>query len=95
MAPLADIYWKSMTATHILSYNKTFVAKEIVERARKTLRYNSMNRALVFYEAQVKLMRRLDVPLIDMFNTKFDAGEWHILNDASHFKIEFNDYLMD
>jgi len=95
MAPLADIYWKSMTATHMYVYNKTFVSGGLIERARKTLRYNSRNRAQAFYEAQAKLMQRLDVPLIDMFNMTFDAGEWHVLNDAAHFKSEFNDYLMD
>jgi len=95
LVPRADIYWKSMTATHTFAYNKTFVSDSLIERARESLRYVSRSRAQDFHEAQVKLMQRLNVPVIDMFNMTFDAAEWHSLNDALHFNPEFNDYLMD
>jgi len=97
MAPLADIYWKSITATHIFLYEESRVPDmvRLVENARIVLKYCSRNRAQAFYEAQVELMKRLNVPVIDMFNMTFDAAEFHVKNDAVHFVPKLDDYLMD
>jgi len=94
-APLAHIYWKSMTGVHISVFDEASVRPEWLGPARDRLKYCSRSRAKELYEAQAEVMQKMEIPVLDMFNLTFEAEEWHVGNDALHYQPKFNDFLMN
>mmetsp|Transcript_17431 Transcript_17431/g.21292 ORF Transcript_17431/g.21292 Transcript_17431/m.21292 type:complete len:489 (-) Transcript_17431:122-1588(-) len=83
----AKLYWKSMTAVHI----------HVVRGARDIERvaYMSTSRAKMLYDAQMGLMRELDIPVIDMYNFTFEAADQTLPGDGRHYNGIFNERMMD
>jgi len=93
-APLADIYWKSMTGLHVSVFRESGVMGNI-KTARDRLRYLSRSRAKAIYQAQIEVVERMKIPYLDMYNMTYEAQEWHNKNDALHYQYKFNEFLMD
>jgi len=83
----AQIYWKSMTAMH------TNIVTNPLGFDR--VRYMSSTRAKSINDAQVELMRDLNIPVLAMYNMTYEAQEHMRPGDGRHYTIFFNDLLMD
>jgi len=102
-APLADIYWKSMTGLHIMLFHESGVKAGIkggsnafqVGLGRERLKYMSSSRAKALYQAQIEVLQRKRIPYLDMYNMTYEAQEWHNINDVIHYNYGFNRFLLD
>jgi len=93
-APLAPIYWKSMTDTHVAVFDLASLEGDTSD-ARRILKYCTRTRAKALYDAQSEVLLRMKIPVLDMYNITFEAEEWHRPNDAYHYQAKFGDFLMN
>ena len=86
----AKLYWKSTTAVHV---HRVLGAR--IERVK----YCSSSRAKMLHDAQMELMKELDVPVLDMYNFTYEAADQTITKnpngDARHYNGIFNERMMD
>lgn len=88
----AKLYWKSMTGVHVhIAHGANIKDDFAVER----MSYCSTSRAKMLYDAQMKLMKELDIPVFDMYNFTFEAADQTLPGDARHFNGELNEMMMD
>lgn len=84
MLPGTDIIWRSTTAMHVHRGPD-------IER----LMYVSNSRIKTLHDAQVALMEKLNVPVLDLYNYTYEAG-WHSKsNDAIHFLDFIHTNILD
>jgi hypothetical protein len=61
-----------------------------VPRCRMNLRYTSNSRAKYVCEEQMKIMKELNVPVLDIFEATYLSGDQHPARDAVHYQRAFN-----
>jgi len=81
-----DVAWKSPTAFHVNAI-ETRQEGEISRKRVFTerIKYMSEGRSRKLYEEQLSLMKRLQVPFIDLYNSSFLSGNWHHPKDGRHY----------
>jgi len=72
--PNVDLIWRSTTAQHVHR------APDI-----ERVMYVSASRTKALHDAQMDLMRELDIPVIDIYNFTFENGRYTKVNDAIHY----------
>jgi len=72
--PDVDLIWRSTAAEHVHRGPD-------IER----LRYVSASRTKSLYEAQMEIMRELEVPVLDIYNYTYESGFYTKPNDALHY----------
>ena len=75
MLPNVELIWRSTTALHIHRGSKDC----------ELLYYVSESRSRALHEAQMSLMRSLNVPVIDIYNYTYESGYHTRKNDAIHW----------
>jgi hypothetical protein len=84
--PGVTIYWKSMTAMHnhvVAKHNPTW-------QNIKRIYYMSNSRARRLDQAQKILMKKLKVPVLDVFDATFYAAHKTRPSDGRHYLPDFN-----
>lgn len=74
MLPQTDIIWRGTTAMHV--HRAPYVEK---------LTYVSNSRVKALNDAQLKLMRRLHIPVLDLYKYTYGQAHNSKTNDAVHF----------
>ena len=88
--PNVTFFWKSGTAMHVhrLPWNCTKM-----KFCNHRTRYMSSSRAEYLYKAQKYLMKRLNVPFLDLFEATYLSAHRSRLNDGRHYTDDLNDQL--
>lgn len=84
MLPGTDIIWRSTTAAHVHRGPD-------IER----LMYVSNSRIKTLHDAQIELMNRLKVPVLDLYNYTYESAWYTKENDAIHFMDFIHTQILD
>jgi len=91
--PNISIYWKSPSAVHIhvVPIPKTIAS---VSRTQPYLvsrtKYMSSSRVERLHHEQIKLMRELNVPVLDIYEASYLSADWLFVGDGRHYRPELN-----
>ena len=88
--PNVTFFWKSGTSlhTHRLPWNCTQM-----KRCNHRTRYMSSSRAEYLYKAQKYLMKRLNMPFLDVYEATYLSAYRSRPNDGRHYVDDFNNQL--
>jgi hypothetical protein len=64
------------------------------QRCRRRLHYTSNSRVKYLYEEQMKIMRELNVPVLDVFEATYLSSDQHPARDATHYQAPFNKLIL-
>jgi lysophospholipase L1-like esterase len=58
------------------------------------LRYASNSRVKYLHEEQMKIMKELNVPVLDLFEATYLSGDQHPVSDGVHYRVPFNKLIL-
>jgi hypothetical protein len=58
------------------------------------LPYCSNSRVKYLYDEQIKIMKELNVPVLDVFETSYLSADQHPFSDAIHYSTDFNMFIL-
>ena len=84
MLPNTDIIWRSTTAMHV--HRGPDITRSM---------YVSNSRVKALHDAQIKLMNRYNVPVLDVYNYTYEQAYSSQTNDAIHFEDSVHTNILD
>lgn len=93
--PNVSVFWKSPQAVHL-----TALQDDCYDGPRRfacinRVRYISNSIAQYLYEEQKRIMNKLNVPFLDVFDATYLAESWHMDQDCQHYRHWLNMRLLD
>jgi len=91
--PNVTIFWKSPQAVHL-----TVLQEDCYKEDRKCVdrvRYISNSIALYLHQEQTRIMKMLNVTVLDVFNATYLGEIWHMEGDCQHYRHWLNRHLLD
>jgi len=89
--PGAMVVWKSATAVHIHSVHCGCIDKGCSDR----IKYMSHSRARKLYLKQLEVAKRMEVPVVDLFNITYNNAHMAKPNDGRHYNEQLNVLMHD
>jgi hypothetical protein len=59
------------------------------------LRYGSNSRVKYLYDEQMKIMKELNVPVLDVFEATYLSSDHHASGDCTHYTVPFNKLVLN
>ena len=89
----------SLNGAYIMKYSSVAIQIHVGKSKhwmdRHPLKYMSYSRSLELYELQMELMKKLNIPVVDAFQTSYLSAEHMPPGDARHYlKIMYQKVLM-
>jgi hypothetical protein len=63
-------------------------------RCVRRLPYCSNSRVKYLYDEQLKIMKELHVPVLDVFEASYLSADKHPYSDAMHYSKKFNKFIL-
>jgi hypothetical protein len=58
------------------------------------MRYASNSRVKYLYEEQMKIMKELNVPVLDVFEATYLSSDQQLIGDLVHYQAPFNKLIL-
>jgi hypothetical protein len=92
--PNVSIFWKSPQAVHLTALDDFCYSDENIACVNR-VRYISNSIARYLHEEQKRIMYKLKVPILDVFDATYLAESWHMGGDCQHYRHWLNIRLLD
>jgi hypothetical protein len=64
------------------------------QRCLAKVRYASNSRVKYLYEEQMKIMKDLNVPVLDVYEATYLSSDQHAVGDSVHYEAPFNKLIL-
>lgn len=93
--PNVTVVWKSPEAVHLTVLEDECYRKIVTKKCINRVRYISNSIAQYLHEEQKSIMKKLNVPFLDVFDATYLAESWHMAGDCQHYRHWLNKRLLD